>query len=320
MDDSIFYRCSLDLVIYTIGYEKEGESVIALIKTDGIVVFSMVIDGYKNKKHNASFDILENEKVANLDFFCWSHPDKDHSLGIEDYIKLFTNKTTIIVGDGFSDTTDKWRKANTIMYDYITRELELSSRSKDKIKIRKADTGMKLVKREYRSAETSISSTLEVESFAPSDSQVLRRKSIEQVFDNNFMSVGLTLKLGEKVAVFCSDVSSTVFNQLGKEDLPSIVDYIKIPHHCSSSSNSLIKKISNKPSVACTTVNVSNHLPDRTLLKKYTEIVTNVFCTNDLSHEMQCYDYGVQKTVINIDRNDYIKFETYGNAKMVSYI
>ena len=95
MDDSIFYRCSLDLVIYTIGYEKEGESVIALIKTDGIVVFSMVIDGYKNKKHNASFDILENEKVANLDFFCWSHPDKDHSLGIEDYIKLFTNPKVV---------------------------------------------------------------------------------------------------------------------------------------------------------------------------------------------------------------------------------
>lgn len=114
-----FFKEKLELVIYTIGYANEGESIIAIVKMDGISSYTVVIDAYKVENKNIAVRILESEKIENIDLLCWSHPDEDHSLGLEDYIKFISCKTKVIVGNGYLATKQKWDAANQIMNKFI---------------------------------------------------------------------------------------------------------------------------------------------------------------------------------------------------------
>ena len=123
MDKKIFNK-NLQYVIYTIGYHKEGESVLVFIKTDDVIVFTVVIDSYEEGEINITCELLARENLNHIDMVCWSHPDKDHSLGISKYLKWIDERTIILVGDGFVETQENWKDADGIMYDYIDSELK----------------------------------------------------------------------------------------------------------------------------------------------------------------------------------------------------
>ena len=50
--DNRFFNNNLELIIYTIGYAIEGESLLILVKADDFVVYSIVVDGYKMEGRN----------------------------------------------------------------------------------------------------------------------------------------------------------------------------------------------------------------------------------------------------------------------------
>ena len=67
----------LEMVVYTIGYSVEGESIIILIKRDDdFIEYTVVIDGYKVSSCNKTIDILEDNGIKSIDLLCWTHPDK----------------------------------------------------------------------------------------------------------------------------------------------------------------------------------------------------------------------------------------------------
>ena len=114
MDKKVF-KGSLYLVIYTIGYSVEGESIVIFIKTGDIIVYSIVIDGYKVKDCNITHKLLLEKGIEHIDVFCWTHPNKDHSIGIEEYIPFIDKEALIIIGDGFLEIKEEWQNANEKM-------------------------------------------------------------------------------------------------------------------------------------------------------------------------------------------------------------
>ena len=76
---------TLIVKIFVIGYRERGESIVILFFDKTNVVYSIVIDSYKAKGSDFfSSKILDENKVSKLNILCWTHPDIDHSLGIEE--------------------------------------------------------------------------------------------------------------------------------------------------------------------------------------------------------------------------------------------
>lgn len=218
--DNIYFKESLKLVIYTVGYSKEGESLLILIKADDVIRYSIVIDGYKVEDNNITCQLLEAEKMQQIDMFCWSHPDRDHSVGIEDYIPFMDRNTQIILGDGFEETLSRWKDSNAAMYEFIGSEFEKPLTRKDRIKIRTVCTGMNCKKIKFTDTRTGIEYPFELNAFAPDSYLNTRREFLEMRLLNNEISVGLDIKLGDLLAVFCT-------NDLEKEEQDEMGGVIK---------------------------------------------------------------------------------------------
>ena len=314
--DKIFFNKSLQFIIYTIGYHKEGESIVVLVKSDDAVVYSVVIDSYEEEK-NITCELLIKEKVDHIDMLCWSHPDKDHSFGVSRFLDWIDERTLIVVGNGFYETREVWHKADEQMFLYIDSELNKDLRTIKRTIIRLAATGMTFKKSSFTDARTGNGYLFEISAFAPSDYQILRRNVKGMDLPNNFISVGLVIKIGEIMSVFGADVPDVVFNSLTGDDFPEYIDYIKIPHHGSKNSSSILRLFGKKAEVACTTVNVVNHLPDKSVLDGYKEKANRIFCTNDLSIDKQQNFWGLIKTTFDVADEKEVLNNTYGNAAEV---
>lgn len=312
--DNRFFNNNLELIIYTIGYAIEGESLLILVKADDFVVYSIVVDGYKMEGRNITVELLQNLSIQRIDMFCWTHPDRDHSCGINEYIGYMDRNTRIILGDGFISTREKWQYANPIMYDFIEKELEKSLNKKDRIVIRPVHTGERCKELKFVHTRTGMEYLFEVHIFAPSGYLNFRRNIREMGLSNNENAVGFDIRFGNIVAAFCSDVPNVVLRSISDEDFPQNIDFIKIPHHCSRSSDYLLKMITEEVDVACCTANKANHLPDRCLLREYSKKANRIFCTNHIDVETQNDFYGMIRTSIHILHEELMDTCLYGNA------
>ena len=91
---------NLYLEVYLLGYPGQGESILFLIKTiedKDVILYSGVIDSYENNGTNKTIELLECLNIKKLNFLCWTHPDIDHSLGIDTILQRYTNKETRVV-------------------------------------------------------------------------------------------------------------------------------------------------------------------------------------------------------------------------------
>ncbi|WP_277405515.1 hypothetical protein [Lacrimispora xylanisolvens] len=271
-----YFNKSLKIENYTIGYSQEGESVLIILKMDEVAIYTIVIDSY-NHNNNITYTCLKKQEIQHIDLLCWTHPDKDHSIGLEDYMEFIDFNTTILVADGFSETKEIWEKANPQIYKLIEKELCKGMTCKNKIKIRKVCQGMVIKKISIVDARNSVEYPFEVSVFSPSDYQTLRRSMRTMKLQNNFMSVGIIVKVGTLVNIYSADTPNVIFNNFDIGEFPEMVDFIKIPHHCSLSSSAILKLIENKPKVACTTVNIMNHLPNKELLNQYKKKLKKYF-------------------------------------------
>lgn len=310
------YTNKLEMIVYTVGYSVQGESIIIFMKRDDIVEYTIVIDGYRVNSCNKTIDILNENNVKNINILCWTHPDEDHSVGLEDYIPYLNNNSDIIVGDGFSGIKNEWENANNTMYSFIIDNLNKRSYNKSKIWVRKACTGMKLEEFKFVNMFTSSEYQFQVCAFAPSDMHILHDQLEDVNTKKNAFSVGLYIIIGDYAAIFCADIPDNVFNNLRPKDIPPYIDYIKIPHHGSRRSLNLLKLFENNVEVACTTVKTGSHLPKKETIDLYKKRSKKLYCTNNLNIEEQEVEWGVIETRFRIDGGGIINKE-YGNARKV---
>ena len=316
--DNISFNESLEMIVYTVGYKAEGESILILIRTDNInIVYTIVIDGYKVNGFNKTYELIKEKGITHIDILCWTHPDADHSLGLEDYIEFLDKKSTIIVGDGFYCTRDIWEKANNKMYKYIDGEYRKNLTTKNVVAIEEVCTKMNVKKIKFTDVRYNDEYIFEILAFAPKKFLNTRNLIFDRELKNNDISVGLFITIGEYSAVFCADIPDIIFNNLREDEFPEFVDFIKIPHHGSQYSTKVLKLYKNISEVACTTVKTSSNLPRKNVVDMYKKRTKKIYCTNDLDIEEQKEDCGVIETVFDVICGD-INSYTYGNAKEIN--
>ena len=83
--------------IYTIGKDANGESNLFLFLVDDKVKYSIVIDSCEEDIKILK-DIIEGEYgIEAFDMICWTHPHLDHSKGLLNLLRNYSNKGTKIV-------------------------------------------------------------------------------------------------------------------------------------------------------------------------------------------------------------------------------
>ena len=61
------------------------------------VFYTMVVDCYAKGDVNKTKELLDKFHVVHIDLLCWSHPDKDHSVGVDTLIENYCDDRSCIL-------------------------------------------------------------------------------------------------------------------------------------------------------------------------------------------------------------------------------
>ena len=134
-------RRNLLIKVYVIGYPNRGESICILFLDAGYdnkVLYSIVIDSFKYKGLNETLEILKQWGIdkEKLNMLVWSHPDYDHTYGINEIINKFCNENTMVILP-YDLNGELWNK---VKYNREDKNIDQNI--------------LKLTRRKYKSHET----------------------------------------------------------------------------------------------------------------------------------------------------------------------
>ena len=100
---------NLRLKLSVIGYYPQGECILLSIINDkeGGTKLSVLFDCFISSKHNnyliSALKDAMLSKSKPLDAIIWTHPDKDHSLGMDEVVANYVGRDSILlIPDGFN--------------------------------------------------------------------------------------------------------------------------------------------------------------------------------------------------------------------------
>ena len=319
---------TLDFEITVIGYKNKGESIVFFLKADGKVVYSGLIDCYEEASENIALTLLANEKAKYFNFVCWTHPHDDHTIGLDKVLIEFCNEKTLFWMPPFI-SKDVENCSSTAQDIYKTLFEVLESKKRNKMNVREASDAKTLEKFECCGNASINPYIFEIRSFAP-DTTLLGELKVKDRFSmGNVYSIGLVINIGHFYVVLAGDVENRTIKCIPdfNFDIKERIDYVKIPHHASSTAGYLIDKFNGldiaAPAVATTTVYRIHNLPDKEILKRYAMWGNNteVYSTGDVENaEKDNEKSGMIKTSFDILEQREVPIETslFGNAICVS--
>ena len=297
--------CELDsfdhfeLRIYTIGYSRQGESILTLLCDKNRILYSVLTDSFQKeediKKYNVLDEVFENYENPRIDAFVWTHPDYDHSLGIEYALDTFDPDREAMVFVPFGlDRKDKYEISGSskAAFDYLNKfyfqnkhgiPVSVSSREERKI--------LKL-----RIKEIASGASVNVDFFfiAPSGEIMLKRTAHEKKFTINEMSIVYAINMNGRNFLFTGDFEGVNLDMMGIDHM-ELLQFLKIPHHASYRSNSIIGKLQmlNDNSIV-QTVTQTGETPDTDELNNYLKL-GNVYVASDDTVRKDQYGYVLVK-------------------------
>lgn len=323
----IFITDNAILNIYIIGYKTMGESILFEI-SDSKIEKSLygIIDCYKENGLNYTFNFLKTQNVEELYFLLWSHPDKDHSLGLNDIITYFDDKIKLLgISDGvsfeeinssknvqkYNDVEKVYKEINNISKKLGQRFIYINHATKEfKIPFIK-ENGEKI--------------DFKIKPFAPL-CNIVRSERVKLFRDmdkstkniKNKISTGFLITLGDYDLCFAGDITNEgIIGDDYKRSLTTLfkdIDFVKIPHHGSKNSDIFLHLLPKNFSYAgLTKFNSTTPAPE--IVLKYKNR-TNVLATFPIEKQINEYkhNYGVVKLTIPFDQINYIKYSFEGNA------
>lgn len=326
MKKRISDRSNLIFRVYVIGYSVRGESILILFADKGEedrIIYSIVIDSFKYKGEHKTLDIMNeyNLKEKKLDMLIWSHPDYDHTYGLNEIINNYCSENTQVVLP-YDLNGKAWNKV-----DYNKEDKNLV----DKI--------LKLTERKYKSHDTANASdylyhplvdiTLEdglgilpisVWALSPHSTRINYLLEKHATMHKNDLSISLMVGIGKDNAnkfLFFADVENDDVDLFYPQAFEE-PHFVKIPHHGSSSSDLLPKKLVCPPTklpVACVTIYKSQKLPEIEVLQKYCSIFQQVDCTG--RSNAKTVNYGYAQYDFDLYDTQQVSVKHYGHAKTV---
>lgn len=281
--------------IITIGYEKKGESIIVLLKNkiDGNIIHSLVIDSFCRNNQHRTVELLRDNNIEHLNIICWTHPDSDHSFGIDAILSEFgDDNTKVITPISFwsDDYAIKAFQANKREVDFVKRLREINKRTKCSFSpIAVPAGGSSLIDRiKIIAGVDELSCSIEaVSPFVDElkgliDAHLADPKNVQPP-SRNQTSVSILITIGPYKLLFGADLPNAEIELMDEDRISNMV-FLKIPHHCSESSKRMLDYITpNSNMLACTTVYKStkpgSELPHSQILANYVNRCDMVGCT-----------------------------------------
>ena len=316
---------NLQLHIYVLGHYPMGESILIFVyeRIKKKVHKSILIDYYEKNNINRFKAVFHKYNIdkQKLDIIIWTHPDLDHSAGLKNIIQKYTKESTYF-----------------ILPDSLTRDIIKSDRCK-----REFDYLLKYEKSHRFSIERAGSSTRQcrpviyediyfhdgitdpinfnLEILTPFSNHVFRKTQVLNTYTANDISLSILIHFGKLNFYFGGDSENGNINEINDEKLRGL-DFIKIPHHGSDSSDNLVSKIGKyflPPRYAfsvCTGFTFGRtNLPDSSVLSKYQTISDYIYLTDNSTH---INEYGMWKFVYNILDQQVYKPEPLGDTDITT--
>lgn len=273
------------LEVYLIGYPNEGESILFLIRTSGVenrIIYSGVIDSFEVDNVNQTQNLMDYFSLEQVDFLCWTHPDDDHSIGIDAILdKYATKNTRIVYPYALLEIKQHLKEDAQKLCDSFHNTI-MRKKDKNRYKLFGAQSGSLLHSLEIvnYSGETY---RLEISALTPAVS-IVSSQCDNKALDTNSLSVMLMINFAGINVLLTADVENRTLRFLSEEiELPPMLHYVKIPHHGSTGSDELLNMFGevNLTELACTTVYKKSKLPKQAILDKYGGIANAVYCTSE---------------------------------------
>lgn len=321
---NIFFEHSLKFEIDVIGYKNKGESIVFFLITDEKVSYAGLVDSYEEDGENEAVKLLLKTGRQYFDFVCWTHPHDDHTIGMDRILEQYCNQDTAFwMFPFYSKNTDGY--SQMVRHTYKNLFSIIESPKRKKMKIRTAINANRMERCICSCIAGAGRYNFEVFSFAPS-SEILTANMVRgQEERGNLYSVGLLINIGAYCIMLAGDVENRTFQVLPDYDLEFPIDYIKIPHHGSSSSEILLDRLAGlgieAPNVAVSTVFRRHHLPEQAVLKKYSSWgkKTELYCSGNPENMGSAYKSGIIQTTFDVLQKCDFPIETslYGGAVKV---
>ncbi|WP_017416628.1 hypothetical protein [Clostridium tunisiense] len=277
----------LFIEVYLIGYNSAGESILFLIKSitpEEKIIFSGVIDCYEEKGINKTIELLNSFNIDKINFLCWTHPDEDHSIGIDKILDNYTDENTrIIIPQALVELSDRLSENTQLLCNSIADKIK-KKKDTEMYDVVEAQAGMKLIDLSIGS-ETSIKPyKFCIHSISPFYNLILSQYDNKKLKNNHF-SIALLMEFEGVNFIFTSDIEKRTINRFYENiSLPDKIHYIKIPHHGSDKSKMFLDYLDSSGItnhlVSCSTVYNNANLPSISLLNNYKSRSHKTFCTN----------------------------------------
>lgn len=283
--NKILVNKKLYIDIYLIGYRVEGESIIFIIYTDDKVDYVGVIDSYEVDGDNTTIEILDKLNIERIDLLCWTHPDKDHSLGIDKLLDLVDRDSNIVIPYGLERIKQQLKPNILANYNKINQIAKLRQ-NYSVIEVMQ-DTKLNK-KRVYEYIDVKpMDYEFNITALSP-HSSIIKKRSLSEAKElkMNDYSIAFYMGLGVCDFLFAGDIEKQSLERIYTEDIPESYEYVKIPHHASETSEEIFSTIFTEETInemACTTTATvgRTHLPNKKIIKMYKSCTKEVYCTDN---------------------------------------
>lgn len=310
--------------VYHLGYSAQGEGIVLILyKEDSKVLYSVAIDCFEEGTCNMTDEILGKWHLEEkLDLFIWTHPHDDHSVGVEKIIRKYCNSKSIICTADIFRGDDRYSKICKKNIEYL-KSLAYRKKVRNKWKINPLAHFPEILDKIVFNGKGEIKE-LEIQCIAPF-AQIGGMYGFGKSRDYNQIGVACVLKIELKNQninfLFAGDMDhATIEALIGEADdsIPTVYNYIKIPHHGSENAENMIEFLKNdgeiKSEFASTSVFVKQNLPQESVLKKYKTVVEQVGCTSDIKNN----NYGIGAICLEYDlESKKVTSSFYGSATIV---
>lgn len=288
MDDkTVFVKdfSMLSLKIFIVGYPEQGESVLCLLMEEQRVIFSFVVDSFSlnNGATHIVCDLLAEFKAQKINKFIWTHPDFDHSIGIEQLLDLYdiNREADIYISEGVINSLDILKSHACEVYNYLNKYYNTCTKyNLNKVSIFKGENrSLQVVEILEMSSGRVITCNLQF--IAPLSSKVIRQE-FNKTKDYNAMSIMFILSLNKINYLFCGDIEDSTLVHINKSFFKN-TKFVKIPHHGSNTSLKLVEYLrinTIKDAVAVSTVFKAKNLPMESVIDCYKPICQCLYCTS----------------------------------------
>lgn len=308
---------NLIVKVFIIGYSQKGESIVMLFldKLDNSVLYSIVIDCFSYKGINKTDEILSKYNITNINMLCWSHPDSDHTKGIDVIINKYCSQTTkIILPQGLNGKDYDLIGYNKDDKKIINRIIKLNQRMKKVQLTASVSPNLYQPMDEFSIVNYPDKISVNIHALSPHSSLINERIGNDKKIKKNDLSVVLFVEIGNSYKfVFCSDIENYSINSLKRDCFEEAI-LVKIPHHTSTTSDDLLSMLVNQDNnmLSCTTVYKAHNLPDANLLQKYKSKCTRVYTTG--TKETKINKYGIIEYTFDFYDEKNIHVKCYGHA------